>query len=135
MSPAHFPLAIAIAFALLAAPARAESPRHVAASIAQHAALVHAELRFARAGGHRDRMRCLNGKLSEIHAQGRLAHERERTLASAVARQDAGEAAQSRRMLIALRDRARLLSQQAQGCGRFGKMPPEGYRLRVIAAR
>jgi hypothetical protein len=137
MPLARFPIHVAIAVALLtgSAAAQPESPRQLITSIAQHAALVHAELRFARTDGHRARVRCLNGKLSEIHAQGRLARERERMLAAAVARHQDTEAAQSRRMLVALRDRARQLSLQAQGCGRFGSMPPSGYRLRVIAAR
>jgi hypothetical protein len=133
----HFPLQLLLATALCAMTreAQAEAPPHVIAAIAQHAAFVQAELRFARVDGHRERVRCLNLKLSEIHAQQRLAHDRARKLGSAVDRGDEREAARSRAILIRLRQRAGVLSRQAQSCGRSGRLPQSGYRVRVIAAR
>jgi hypothetical protein len=117
-----------------AAPASAlDHARLVVSSIAQHTALARAELRFARTRGERRRVLCLSHKLSELHAQERLAIERERLLAAAVARGDRQSAAQNEVMLGTLRDRARELSRQAQSCGRFGAMPKQGYRLRIIA--
>jgi hypothetical protein len=107
--------------------------RSIVSSIARHAALVQTELRFARGAGDRARARCLNDKLSEIHAQERLASEREDDLGSALARGDASGVRNERAVLTMLQSRARDLSRQAQGCGRFGAIPASGYFVRLIA--
>jgi hypothetical protein len=106
--------------------------RTLVSSIARHAALVQTELRFARTARNHERARCLNGKLSEIHAQQRLAYEREIDFGSALATGDTQRANNERVVLSMLQRRARTLSLQAMRCGRFGAIPESGYLVRVI---
>lgn len=107
--------------------------RTAVASIARHAALIQTELRVARTRGDRARARCLSGKLSQLHAQERLAGERRDDLGWALARGDAAAIRTERSVLSALQLRARELAREARSCGRFGPIPEDGTFVRVIA--
>lgn len=106
--------------------------RQMIASIARHARRVQSELRHARTRGDSADARCLSQKLSEIHAQERLARDREDDLADALARGDNRRLLHGRVVLGLLRDRARELSRQARRCGRFADFPEHGYQVRVL---
>ena len=103
-------------FGSVAAPARAGDPtdatvaRAALRQIEQSATLVRLELREARANQDRVGARCVSERLSEVHAQLRLANEHLTLL---------GNAATDRRHRFAIetaRDRARELAREAQRC-------------------
>ena len=127
-------LALVPQIARAEAPSEARRARSIVASIARHAAIVQTELRFARTAGDRARTRCLNAKLSEIHAHERLALAREIDLGAALARGDGSGADNERVVLSVLQNRARALARQAQACGRFRAVPSSGYQVRILPA-
>lgn len=106
--------------------------RQVIASISRHARVVQHELRWARTRGDAVDAACLSDKLSEIHAQERLAHHRRDELAAALADGDNQRLLHGRVVLGLLRDRARKLARDAAECGRFGAIPQNGYTVRVL---
>ena len=107
--------------------------RQVIASISRHARVVQHELRWARTRGDAVDAACLSDKLSEIHAQERLANLRRDELASALAEGDNQRLLHGRVVLGLLRDRARKLARDAAECGRFGAVPQNGYTVRILA--
>lgn len=102
--------------ALVAAPAAASNQPSAPAlvrEIEQGAASVRVELRAARDANDPLRTRCVSGKLSEVHAQLRLAEQRARLLASS---RDVQQGRRHRYLLEVAHERAHELTQAARRC-------------------
>lgn len=102
--------------ALVAAPAAASSQPGAPAlvrEIEQGAASVRVELRAARDANDPARARCVSAKLSEVHAQLRMAEREARLLASS---RDAQQGRRHRYLLGVAHERAHELAQAARRC-------------------
>lgn len=97
-------------------------------SIQQSAKTVRYELREARISGDPNRVRCVNGKLTQVHAQLRLAEEHAPWV-DARAKVDAGTRRRHGYVLSTALRRARDLAEEAKLCGVEGGGP---FQLTVI---
>ncbi|GMV16594.1 MAG: hypothetical protein AMXMBFR56_48180 [Polyangiaceae bacterium] len=102
--------------ALVAAPAAASNQPGATAlvrEVEQAAASVRVELRAARDANDPGRTRCVSAKLSEVHAQLRLAEQQARLLASS---RDVQQGRRHRYLLGVAHERAHELAQAARRC-------------------
>lgn len=97
-------------------------------SIQQSAKTVQYELREARISGDPRRVRCVNGKLTQVHAQLRLAQEHAPWVDSR-AQLDASTRRRHGYVLSTALRRARDLAEEAKACGLDGSGP---FQLTVI---
>lgn len=110
-------LLMALAASLAADPAASRetrAPHAMLQEIEQSAATIRMDLRAARDDGDLLRARCMSGKLSEVHAQQRLA---ERHAADLRVSRDAQSAKRHRYLLRAAIEYAHELTADARRCG------------------
>jgi hypothetical protein len=127
-------LLLALGATLATEPAQSRetrAPRSQLREIAQSAANIRMALRTARGDGDDLRARCISEKLSEVHAQQRLAERHEADLRAS---RDAHSARRHRYLLDAAAVYSHELTAEARHCGapRYSSLrifPPSGPRV------
>jgi hypothetical protein len=117
----------ALLFARPAESREAREPHALVREIAQSAASIRLDLRAARSNGEQRRARCLSEKLSEVHAQQRMAEHHAADLART---HDAQSARRYRYLLESAADHSHDLTVEARQCG-----ARRATSLRVIPPR